>query len=337
MLEASEKFLVSDESRLAAELSASVQRLIVDEAAATVAGPICVKRQISRTTAPHGLTTAEVKRAFNATNCMAKQRRQIWFATLGDGLQDMDAGEARDRAAAFLKALVSEQKKHGLPQYWLQVWECSGGLHTHVIFIGNRRIIERLRNSALSGQFLHVRWAYDAYGLPIYLSKERTPQTQFGIGAFIRGARKRGSHQLPGGGDRVRLSAALKREAIAAGYVEPWQQTNARRKETREPHKLYTLRRRKAPVHAGQVVLFPELERQPARLRDYHGGLMTPAQAIEAEFLRQRLGLSQHQLVQLIGLSQPHYANVVRGHDNMSRYAARRLREALISQPQKAA
>lgn len=60
---------------------------------------------------------------------------------------------------------------------------------------------------------------------------------------------------------------------------------------------------------------------------------MTPAQSREAEFRRQRLGLSQSQLAQIIGLSQPHYANVVRMHDSMSKFAARSLREALLDEP----
>jgi hypothetical protein len=34
---------------------------------------------------------------------------------------------------------------------------------------------------------------------------------------------------LEGGGDRVRLSDALKQDAIAAGYVRPWKRTNAKR------------------------------------------------------------------------------------------------------------
>lgn len=187
-----EKFLVSDESRLASELSVSVQDVIAATVAETPASPLYVNRLLSRTTAPHGLTTAEIKRLFGGVHCMAKRQRQMFFATLGDGLQDMSTGEARDIAEVFLKALVTEQKDRGLPQDWLLVWECSGGLHCHIIFIGNRAIVERLSRSDRFGQHLHVRWAYDVSGLCPYLSKERTSQAQFGIGAFIGGGRKRG-------------------------------------------------------------------------------------------------------------------------------------------------
>ena len=330
MLEASEKFLVSGESQLASELIASVQDVITHETGAAPASPLYVER---RTVAPHGLTGAEIKRLNGATHCMVRQRRQIWFATVGDGLQDIEPAEARVIVDALLKAIVIEQKRHGLPQSWIVVWECTGGLHAHIIFISKKALIEGLKRSERFGAYLHVRWAYDPSGLSGYLSKERTPQAEYALGASIGGGRKPGSHRLPGGGDRVRLSAALRSYGEAAGYIEPWQRTNAKRKETRATSRPYRIRSGKAPRPAGQVLLFPELEKPLARLRDYHGGHMTPAQSREAEFRRQRLGLSQSQLAQIIGLSQPHYANVVRMHDSMSKFAARSLREALLDEP----
>jgi hypothetical protein len=57
----------------------------------------------------------------------------------------------------------------------------------------------------------------------------------------ILGGRIKGSHRLEGGGDRVRLSCELERDAIEAGYVEPWRHTNARRSAVRKP---YSPRRR---------------------------------------------------------------------------------------------
>lgn len=329
----SEKFLVSGDSGLAADLSSSFQELIAAETAKPDDSLIYVKARLCRTTAPHGITTPEIKRIFGGVHCMLKQRRQLWFATLGDGLQQMTPGEARSVVDCFLKALVTKQGKRGLPQHWVLVWECGGGLHAHVVFIANKGIVDGLRNSARFRQFLNVRWAYRPNGLPCYLSKERTPQAQYGVGDFIGGARKRGSHQLPGGGDRVRLSKALKADAIAAGYIENWQATNAKRSEARAPSRPYRIRRSKSPrVTPQQACMFPELSKPPVRLKDFNGGMLTPAQAQEVEFRRQRLGLSQYQAAQLIGISQPHYANVVRGHDSMSRFAARQLREVLLDE-----
>jgi len=149
---------------------------------------------------------------------------------------------------------------------------------------------------------------------------------------LVLGGRLRGSHRLDGGGDRVRLSRDLERDAISAGYVEPWQHTNARRSAER---KRYSPRgtqrlRRTAPRLAGQAPLLPELNRPVARLREFGGGFVPPAVRVEIEWRRQQIGLSQAQLASLIGRSQGQLANALRGHDPISGAAVNRLREALL-------
>ena len=84
-------------------------------------------------------------------------------------------------------------------------------------------------------------------------------------------------HRLAGGGDRVRLSRDLERDAVAAGYIEPWQHTNARQAAERKPYGLRRLNPRKAPRLAGQLPLLPELNRHVARLREFGGGGDPPA------------------------------------------------------------
>jgi hypothetical protein len=81
-----------------------------------------------------------------------------------------------------------------------------------------------------------------------YLAKERTPQAGYRR-ELVLGGRLRGSHRLDGGGDRVRLSRDLERDAIDAGFVEQWQHTNARRSGER---KAYRLRRLYAPNELGE-------------------------------------------------------------------------------------
>jgi hypothetical protein len=117
------------------------------------------------------------------------------------------------------------------------VWHCTKGMHAHIICLANRRILDALKKSARFGQYIDIRWIYDVHRLAKYLSKEMTPQAYRAFGRRI--SRKDGSHQLPGGGSRVRLSSALKADAIAAGYVTPWKRENAKRKpkEARKPHK----------------------------------------------------------------------------------------------------
>src|SRR5262245_1745202 len=70
-----------------------------------------------------------------------------------------------------------------------------------------------------------------------YLAKERTPQAGYRR-SHMFGGRLAGSHRLPGGGDRVRLSRELERDSIEASYVEPWRRTNARRSLERKPYRL---------------------------------------------------------------------------------------------------
>jgi hypothetical protein len=222
------------------------------------------------------------------------------------------------------------QIERGLRPYNVTAFETRGGLHAHIVFLGNREIVERLKSSTAFGEFIQV----DAVGDPgsltrKYLAKERTPQAGYGR-QHVLGGRLRGSHRLDGGGDRARLSRDLERDAISAGYVEPWQHTNARRSAERKAYRLRRLRPSKAPRPAGQLPLLPELNRPVARLRNFGGGFMPPSVGREIEFLRRQLGLSQTQLANLIGRSQGQLANALRGHDPISATVVNRLRAILI-------
>jgi hypothetical protein len=130
----------------------------------------------------------------------------------------------------------------------------------------------------------------------------------------------------------VRLSRDLERDAISSGYVNNWQHTNARRSVERKAYRLRRLSPGKAPRPAGQLPLLPELDRPVARLRQFGGGFVPRAVAVEIEFRRQQLGLSQQQLASRIGRSQGQLANALRGHDPISSAAVNRLREVLITQ-----
>jgi hypothetical protein len=318
------------------DLVSHIQGFFAASDAAPAAVPYTVDTHLRQTTVPHGMSVPEVRRLFNSVHYMMKQRRMLAFATLAGPLKAMPCGDVRDMACDFRKALGKKQRKYRLPQYDVQVWECSGGLHVHFVFVANPRMLDELKELQRFAPYLDVRRAWWPGGLPDYLSKERTGWAEIQLGAYIKGGRKKGVHQLPGSGDRVRPSPALKADAIKAGYVAPWKPKNAKRKppEARKPHKNYRIRRIKsseAPARTPQqLLLFDELKKAPTRVRDFHGGILTPAQAEELEFQRQRRGLSQRQVAALAGISQPHYANVVRGHDSMSRFAARQLRETLL-------
>jgi hypothetical protein len=159
-----------------------------------------------------------------------------------------------------------------------------------------------------------------------YLAKERTPQAGYGREHHL-GGRLRGSHRIDGGGDRVRLSRELERDVIDAGYVEPWQHTNARRSDYRKPYRRRRLTAKKALRIAGQLALLPEIEQPVSRLRDFGCGFVPPAVAVEIEFRRRRLGLSQREYAAKLGISQSQLANALRGHDPISAFAVNRARE----------
>jgi len=202
--------------------------------------------------------------------------------------------------------------------------------HGNLIFIGATEIQRELLASSAFGTMIQVKRIFDPQGLRRrYLAKEITPQGGYGRERAL-GGRLRGSHGLPGGGDRVRLSEELERDAIGAGYVQPWRHTNARRSDSRKPYRPRLLTRR-APRVVGQMALLPELERPVSRLRDFGGGLVPRAVAVELEFRRRQRGWSQRQLGEKIGRSQGQYANAIRGHDPISGPVVNRLRELLLA------
>ena len=178
---------------------------------------------------------------------------------------------SRDIIADIQKRITKLQNGAKLPPYSAWVFENSGGLHAHIIFIGDRggSIAGRLEGSAKFGALLHVVPVTHLRGLTRnYLTKERTPQAGWRRKSVL-GGRIKGSHQLEGGGDRVRLSRELERDAVEAGYVQPWQHTNARRSVARKP---YTPRRPRHVASAGrdpQPRASERLEARPkAEVRD---------------------------------------------------------------------
>jgi hypothetical protein len=182
---------------------------------------------LARTTAAWGMTGPELKRLngvirFMEKRCHSSRRASLWFLTT-------DAGTSRDLIADIWKRITRLQGACRLHCYSMTTFESRGGLHAHIVFIGNLEIAQRLKVSNQFGDVINVRRVTDPHGLFKYLTKERTPQAGYRR-EHVLGGRIKGSHRLQGGGDRVRLSRQLTRDAIDAGYVEPWQRTNARRR-----------------------------------------------------------------------------------------------------------
>jgi hypothetical protein len=159
-----------------------------------------------------------------------RRRVGLWFATTA-------RATPRDVIADIWKRITRLQGNCGIRQHSAVTYESGGGLHAHITFLGTRGITERLKQSTRFGELLDIRPVTDPDGLTRkYLAKERTPQAGYGR-EHILGGRIKGSHRLPGGGDRVRLSRELERDAIEAGYVEAWQHSNAKRSTEEKPHR----------------------------------------------------------------------------------------------------
>lgn len=304
----------------------------------------CVKRvlprTLRRTAAPHGLTPQEILRWEGALQYLRDQGFECWWAVVGDDALDLDNWQARRVHDDVKNRIGILQSRAQLPRYCIEVLEVTGGLHSNLIFPGNRWIGSHLQQAF--PQYL-ARSGVQQVNYPDrtfrdYLIKERTPQAAFALGL----PRKKGSYPLDGGGDRVRLSEALKADAIAAGRIEPWQPTHARRKPAAQDLRTTNSGRRRAPItveqvpksglkEADQLSLWPEHDRPVVRLKAYAGGIAPPTVAMELEHLRRRRGLTQRALGKLVGLSQPQIANAVHGRFGLSRHAAARIRELLAA------
>ncbi len=272
------------------------------------------------------MTRAEIARNNNAIRFMGlhcPRQACLWWATTE---KDSD----RHFISSLQKKITWLQKEHDLYGYNVTVFETRSAIHAHIIFIGNSSIAQRLRESKF-GSKIEVAPVTNESDLALkYLAKERTPQAGYRLTNL--GGRLSGSHRLEGGGDRVRLSRELERDAIDAGVIRPWIHTNARRSSNRRTHRLKNSGpHARAPRPAGQLQLpIPEIARPVVRLRDFGGGIVPPSVAAEIEHRRRLSGMSQRELGRQIGRSQGQVANAIRGHDPISITAVNRIREVLL-------
>lgn len=255
--------------RTLAAPSIKVDRLKGGERSAASEGPL------RRTVAPHGMTGAEVKRFNGALHLMKRRVRvegELWWLTT-------PKGSTRGEIAAIQKRVTRLQGDQGFYCYSTWIFETRPKLHAHIVFVGNPEIADALKRSATC-RGCDVELVADPDGLSKnYLVKERTPQA--GYGRSDLGGRIGGAHHIEGGGDRVRLSRELERDAIEAGLVEDWRRTNAKRSAERKERRLQRLYPKKAPKLSGQILLFPELSRPVARLQSFAQGYVPPAVAAE--------------------------------------------------------
>lgn len=291
-----------------------------------------------RTVSASGIGPHEVDRFQAAARAMATaDGLASWAVTIrGTG------AEPREVVDEWLRQLGQEVRRAGCPRYWCLAWHGDPEPHAHGLVClptGKGRAIltrvcarPRFKNGGPeTGSCVDWRPVNDLDGWCRYCLAERTPQANFGD---RRGWRRAGSHPLDGGGDRVRLSPDLRRDAIAGGWVRPWAATNAKR----APAVPRPCRRASVPKPAPrlglaltpmQLSLFRD--DPPSRLRDYAGGPVPRTVALECEWRRKRLGLSHTAIGREVGLSRAQYGNAMRGAFGLSRKAANRLRDFLLT------
>ena len=285
-----------------------------------------------RTTAPHGITPEEVRRLSGGLYlldkyCRSKRNIKIYWAVIGDAVLEQPSEESYSAFSRVKSRLVRLQERNGLPRYWCETLEVTNGLHSNLIFPATASIAESL-NSAFPDYFQgekSIQLVENRKGLEAYLVKESTPQA-----SHLSPYRQKGSHRYNGIGDRVSMSQELKQKAVSSGTVSDWKRTNAKRSP--EP-RTYAKRMKPSGYMrlSGQIELFPDIAQQATRLKDYHGGILSPSAALELEYRRKQAGLSQKRLGMISGVSQPQIANAIHCRFGLSRQAAKRLKEVLAA------
>ena len=132
-------------------------------------------RALKRTVASWGITGSELNRLSGAVRFMNLHRGQsaLWWATT-------DKNTSRPFIHDVWKRITRLQGENSFPQYSVAVFEGRGGVHLHLIFLGNRAMAQRLRASKQFGDVVHVERVNDAERLVRgYLAKERTPQAGY--------------------------------------------------------------------------------------------------------------------------------------------------------------
>src|SRR5262245_6018635 len=115
---------------------------------ASAAPSITVDRLPTRTVAPHGIPAPELNRLGGA----GRLRGVRCSGRRGVGWVDANKGTARPTIADIQKRITRLQSQHGLRPYNVTTFETRGGLHAHIVFLGNREIVERLKSSTVFGE-----------------------------------------------------------------------------------------------------------------------------------------------------------------------------------------
>lgn len=166
-------------------------------------------------------------------------------------------------------------------------------------------------------------------GVVSYLSKECTPQAWGASGFSVR--REQGSHKLPGGGDRVRLSRTLEAELIEAGRIEKYAKSYSKRAAPRIDVEGLTRDFERARIGLFFVDDLPEApltKPKAAIVPRKREKIVPPSLPIELPSLTDTLaglGPTHQAIADCVGISRQQATNIIVGRFGMSRQVARRL------------
>ncbi len=185
-----------------------------------------------RTVAKHqnGISLPEAERLSAAAHYMGARGSVILvsLASSGDNTADL-----RERSDKLKNHIVKFQRDHGMSPWWADMLEVHPKLHLHLFAAAPRGKVRRMCRAIEGSKILgdvDARPVYDMNGAVNYALGELTTEAKFSLKKRGRNIRRiKGSHKIPDGGDRQRLSRGLEREMIGAGIIKPWTKTNARR------------------------------------------------------------------------------------------------------------
>jgi hypothetical protein len=196
-------------------------------------GTIVVTDSPRRITAPHGISPLERDLLTEGLDSM-RRKGPLAFISVEAPAEPI----VREISRSLKNVLALRQRRAGMRRgaLWAEVRETkardgSPKPGAHIVAPmpsapGRDGLIDAVNNSSVYGRNVFAEPVTDVDGLKGYLLKEATPQAAFRTGV----RRVKGSHPLAEGGDRVRLSPALRDSLIRAERVTQYQRTYAARR-----------------------------------------------------------------------------------------------------------
>lgn len=282
----------------------------------------------------NGISRKEAERLSEAVHWMASRGPAIKI-DLNPCDDDEDFGALSKRADRVKNHIRTFQSRHGGEPYWAEVIETRPRPHVHIVAAAPpkkaKRMCRAIEGSSVLGD-VRACIVTEPNGLVDYLTKEKTTEAWFAAGRRTR--RVKGPHKLPSGGDRQRLSRDLKADLIAAGRIEDYTRTNARRAS--KVINADALSRDFDRARHGLFFL-EDLPEMPGAQKSKGSNSRTRSKRLPPSLplnypptvpeVMTRLAATHREIGERLGLSRPQTTNIIQGRFGVSRNVARRVLE----------